>query len=196
MHALEGIQVFLTPKSWIAPFFLMGCFRYQANQLEDTVAHIDSKSDLTDVSRRIQERIKGAALPKELSMAVAGRLSSHPFTGRFVAVRSSGADEDSASHSFAGQFDTLLYQCGFEQVVAAIRHCWASCFAERVMVHRRDCGLPVAGSGMAVIVQVSVHFWARGHTWSFQFLLLWFADDNHVDLQWAGGSSCQESELL
>ena len=74
---------------------------------------------------------------------------------RFVAVRSSGADEDSSSHSFAGQFDTLLYQRGLEQVIVAVRQCWASCFAERVMQHRRDCHMPVTGSGMAVIVQVS-----------------------------------------
>lgn len=43
--------------------------------------------------------------PQDLIDTLKEKLSSSPFDedGLFVAVRSSGTDEDSASHSFAGQ---------------------------------------------------------------------------------------------
>ena len=37
---------------------------------------------------------------------IESRLSVPPFSGAFVAVRSSGTDEDSAAHSFAGLLHT------------------------------------------------------------------------------------------
>lgn len=46
--------------------------------------------------------MKGVVSSK-LGEEVASRLLAPPFEGSFVAVRSSGTDEDSASHSFAGR---------------------------------------------------------------------------------------------
>ena len=40
--------------------------------------------------------------PDNLEKEIKERLNSNTFSDRFVAVRSSGTDEDSASHSFAG----------------------------------------------------------------------------------------------
>ena len=44
----------------------------------------------------------GGAWPDQLREEIEGKLASEVFADRFVAVRSSGTDEDSASHSFAG----------------------------------------------------------------------------------------------
>ncbi|KAG0240446.1 hypothetical protein BGW41_006967 [Actinomortierella wolfii] len=74
----------------------------------------------------------------------------------FFAVRSSGADEDSAAHSFAGQFDSFLYRQSMDEIVDALKRCWLSAFAPRVMSHRLACGLPVSHVRMGVVIQIMV----------------------------------------
>ncbi|WP_242905074.1 phosphoenolpyruvate synthase [Actinomadura terrae] len=109
--------------------------------------------------------------PAELEKAarhVAARLESMPLGddvlalveaaydrvgGGDVAVRSSGVEEDSAAHSFAGQFSSYLHVEGLEEVVAAVRRCWASAYSARAMTYRLSHGLPAASAAMAVIVQ-------------------------------------------
>ena len=56
--------------------------------------------------------------------------------------------------SSEGQFDTFLYQRGEETVVGSVKKCWCSCFSERVMSHRLECGMPTNRVKMAVVVQV------------------------------------------
>src|SRR5215212_382947 len=70
-----------------------------------------------------------------------------------VAVRSSGADEDGADTSFAGQHDTYLNVVGVEAVCDAIVRCWASARAPRALDYRRQHGLPTEGARIAVLVQ-------------------------------------------
>ena len=60
-----------------------------------------------------------------------------------LAVRSSGVDEDSADHTFAGQFDSFLF-VPLDSLVEKIREVWLSGFGERVLAYRKEHGL--AGS--------------------------------------------------
>ena len=46
-----------------------------------------------------------------------------------VAVRSSAADEDGRTTSFAGQYATFLNAKGLEQVTARVRQLWASAYS-------------------------------------------------------------------
>ena len=59
-------------------------------------------SDLNASSKTAQDAIMRGRLPSGLEEEVTQRLCAPPFHGVFVAVRSSGTDEDSAAHSFAG----------------------------------------------------------------------------------------------
>lgn len=70
-----------------------------------------------------------------------------------VAVRSSAVDEDGRAASFAGQYETYLNLIGPEQVARAVRDCWASMRAERVLEYRRRYGLSVDHCQLAVLVQ-------------------------------------------
>ncbi|HEY2555400.1 MAG TPA: PEP/pyruvate-binding domain-containing protein, partial [Candidatus Cybelea sp.] len=70
-----------------------------------------------------------------------------------LAVRSSGVEEDSASFSFAGQFDTFLDVRGLHSTLEHVRRCWASAYSERSLRYRHQHGLDIAGAGMAVILQ-------------------------------------------
>lgn len=61
-----------------------------------------------------------------------------------VAVRSSCTLEDRDDKSFAGQYDTLLFQRGKEQLVTAVKTCLASQFNETVVVYRNEGRLKVS----------------------------------------------------
>lgn len=70
-----------------------------------------------------------------------------------VAVRSSGLEEDAADFSFAGQFESFLYQRGEQQIFASIRRCWESAHSPRIDAYRAaSCG---AGGDlrMGVVIQ-------------------------------------------
>lgn len=77
------------------------------------------QGDLKASAEAIQQHIcNNASTPTFLQEAIAMKLATPTFTERFVAVRSSGTDEDSSSHSFAGecsvQWDfvsSVLYGC-------------------------------------------------------------------------------------
>ena len=77
-------------------------YYYQENHLGSSL-HIDS-SNLTASAALIQDKIMAALLPTQLEKELRQRLAQEPFSDSFVAVRSSGTDEDSATHSFAGQW--------------------------------------------------------------------------------------------
>ncbi len=69
-----------------------------------------------------------------------------------VAVRSSSTAEDLPDASFAGQYDTFLDVRGADEVLAAVRRCWASLWSDRATRYRaaHDTGHAPA---IAVIVQ-------------------------------------------
>jgi pyruvate,water dikinase len=70
-----------------------------------------------------------------------------------VAVRSSATAEDTESASFAGMNETFLNIKGGEDVVAAVRRCWASLFGGRTVFYRAKRGFSQAGMDIAVVVQ-------------------------------------------
>jgi len=73
-----------------------------------------------------------------------------------VAVRSSAADEDGASASFAGQHDTYLNISGTRAVAEAVIKFWASARSPRALEYRRRHGLSVEDTRIAVLVHQMV----------------------------------------
>ena len=71
---------------------------------------------------------------------------------RYVAVRSSGIQEDGVEHSFAGQFDSYL-SVTRERLPARITDVWRSGFSERVLAYRRENDLEGLPQAPAVLVQ-------------------------------------------
>ncbi len=70
-----------------------------------------------------------------------------------VAVRSSAADEDGQTASFAGQYETYLNVKGEEAVAQAVKQCLSSASSERVKAYLRQQGLPTDQTRIAVLVQ-------------------------------------------
>jgi pyruvate,water dikinase len=81
-----------------------------------------------------------------------GKLDDEPY----VAVRSSGTAEDLEGASFAGQYDTYLDIRGGDELLDAVRRCWASMWTARVTAYRQSKGFGHSDVGIAVVVQMMV----------------------------------------
>jgi len=68
-------------------------------------------------------------------------------------VRSSAADEDGLSHSFAGQLSSYLYVTGYEDILKYLKKCWASAFSERGLVYRLENGIDPHKIAVSVVLQ-------------------------------------------
>jgi pyruvate,water dikinase len=73
-----------------------------------------------------------------------------------VAVRSSANAEDLPELSFAGQQETFLNVLGEDEVMRAVRECWASLWTERALSYRHEMGISQSEVAMAVVVQAMV----------------------------------------
>jgi rifampicin phosphotransferase len=79
-----------------------------------------------------------------------------------VAVRSSATAEDLPEASFAGQQDTYLNVRGLEDLLVAVRDCWASLWTARAMAYRARQGIDPASVSLAVVIQQMVDAEAAG----------------------------------
>ncbi|HET6760334.1 MAG TPA: PEP/pyruvate-binding domain-containing protein, partial [Propionibacteriaceae bacterium] len=79
-----------------------------------------------------------------------------------VAVRSSATAEDLPEASFAGQQDSYLNVHGMEDLLTAVRDCWASLWTARAMAYRARQGIDPATVSLAVVVQQLVDAEAAG----------------------------------
>ena len=100
---------------------------------------------------------KQSPIANVLTPILHAEISRRGWADQFLAVRSSGLGEDSAGHSFAGQFASFLYQKGMTQIQDALLRCWASAYSKRSIAYRHARGLGGNGIRMAVVVQEMVH---------------------------------------
>lgn len=104
------------------------------------------------LAAEIRERVRAAALPDEVIVALAAALAALPPGGR-VAVRSSAAQEDAAAASFAGQHESVLGVRGAAAVQQAVRDVWASLYSDAALAYRLRHGHANAEARMAVVIQ-------------------------------------------
>jgi rifampicin phosphotransferase len=115
-------------------------------------------ADRAEVARRVNT----IELPDDLMAEL--RSAADGFGEGPVAVRSSGAAEDLAGKSYAGQYESVLNVTGFDALVDAVRACWASGFSERLAAYDGAPTSPV--SGLGVLVQRMVASVAAGVAFS------------------------------
>ena len=70
-----------------------------------------------------------------------------------VAVRSSATTEDLPGASFAGQQATSLNVRGGDELLGAVRRCWASLWSARAIAYRKRQGFHHERAAIAVVVQ-------------------------------------------
>ncbi len=134
-------------------------------------------------------------IPAELRAEIQCALTKMNLADRFVAVRSSGIDEDSKDHSFAGMFSSYLFQKGLEAVLDSLRRCWASAYSDRALSYRRENGLAVTGIRMGVVVQLMVDSEAAGVCFSRNPVSPLDRDHLVVDGVWGQGEGLVSGAL-
>ena len=107
---------------------------------------------LARVAAQLRALITAAPLPVPVAAAISAAYRELGAAGA-VAVRSSATLEDSAEASFAGLADTYLGIRSLDQLLDAVRKCWASLYNDESVAYRRRMGLPERGLAMAVVVQ-------------------------------------------
>ena len=114
-------------------------------ELEATFAGLDP-DDVTDLAARTQQArriVRTAPLPDDLRAEVLTAyraLRARYGTDLRLAVRSSATAEDLPDASFAGQHESYLDVAGEEQLLAAVRECFASIFTDRGVHYRHQHG--------------------------------------------------------
>jgi pyruvate,water dikinase len=94
--------------------------------------------DLLDLER-MRERVIACRIPDHLARPVVRayrRLGGEScISPSVVAVRSSMVGEDGCTASFAGQLDTILHVQGEQELLEAVKRCWASMFNQRLFTY-------------------------------------------------------------
>ena len=133
------------------------------NRIPPILKEIDY-GDAESVERRsaeISNLIVNADIHESLSNQITEAYRS--ITDRaYVAVRSSGTAEDLQDASFAGLHDTYLDIKGEEQLLDAIRRCWASLWTARAIAYRQSRGFDHAAVSLSVVVQEMIAADASG----------------------------------
>ncbi len=121
---------------------------------------VKNVSDLSKRGYQVRELIKGGEFPPDLEDLIkeyyhnlSEKYSTHAVD---VAVRSSATAEDLPDASFAGQQETYLNVVGAENVLTAIKNCFASLFTDRAISYRESFGFDHFKVGIAVGVQKMV----------------------------------------
>ena len=108
--------------------------------------------EIWDTALRIRNLFLRMPLPANLKEVFKAHCD-HYFQTASVVVRSSAGDEDTAGSSFAGLHESYVNVQGFDAIIKHIQLVWASLWSDRALLYRRELGLEVEHSAMAVVVQ-------------------------------------------
>ena len=110
---------------------------------------------MESVSEKISELFATAEIPADIIGAIdkAYKEINEPK----VAVRSSATAEDLPGTSFAGQYTTFLNVQGRDELLQAIKDCWASLWNYRALSYRVKQGISNVGLAHGVVVQEMIN---------------------------------------
>ena len=135
------------------------------NNLQEQIQSILSKLDVNNherlvmASEKIKKLIVEGAMPSEIHEDIISAYRKlNELSGRqnYVAVRSSATAEDLPNASFAGQQSTYLNIYGADEVILAVKNCWASLFEPRAIFYRVENNFEHMKVGLAAVVQMMV----------------------------------------
>jgi phosphoenolpyruvate synthase/pyruvate phosphate dikinase len=109
--------------------------------------------EVWDVSLRIRNHFATRDWPQEMRLRLLDDLHEITSSWRATAVRSTAPGEDSSNKSFAGLHSSRVMLRGTNAILEAIRTVWASLWSDGALLYRKELGLDVHNSGMAVIIQ-------------------------------------------
>ncbi len=121
---------------------------------------VQDTAKLQEISKYLKEVISNAKMPSDIRADVVRAYNQLcgaelPTSEQevWVAIRSSATAEDLPEASFAGQQATFLNIKGQDEVVNAVKNCWASLFEARAIYYRGEQHFDNLKVGIAVVVQ-------------------------------------------
>ncbi|MBD0355321.1 MAG: phosphoenolpyruvate synthase, partial [Rubrobacteraceae bacterium] len=114
-------------------------------------ARTDDPASAEVASKRITMLFEDLPLPDDLAEEILAAYRA--LDALAVAVRSSATTEDLPGASFAGQQATSLNVHGENELLDAVRRCWASLWSARAIAYRGRQGFCHNRAAMAVVVQ-------------------------------------------
>ncbi len=134
--------------------------------IAETLNGLDSQDTqaLNAASDKIRDAMRSAQMPADVGAEVVRsynklcgvELFPSPDQEVLVAVRSSATAEDLPEASFAGQQETYLNIKGSQELLKAVKDCWASLFGSRAIYYRGEQHFDNLKVGIAAVVQVMV----------------------------------------
>ena len=136
-------------------------------EIEDTVT-IDKigGKEAGNKLTRIREMILQGNVPEQIRAKLEAGLAGLGILDKPVAVRSSASAEDSLNASFAGIHDSFLNVQGIENIISAVKGCYASLWTERAVGYRRKMGISDSEVLPAVVIMEMVKAEASGIAFS------------------------------
>ncbi len=107
--------------------------------------------EMWDASLRLRHLFLNTPMPEDLMGSLAQALA--PRLPERCVVRSSAPGEDSRQASFAGLHASFVNVAGLDAVLDHIKLVWASLWSDAALLYRRELGLDVRKSAMAVLIQ-------------------------------------------
>lgn len=108
--------------------------------------------EIWDTSLRLRNMFANTPMPALMRNELEQLVNSH-FGDKPTVIRSSAPGEDSASTSFAGLHESYVNVRGIDSILKHIRLVWASLWSDRALLYRRELGLHIESSTMAVLIQ-------------------------------------------
>jgi len=153
----------------VPPGFVLTTGAYRAfvweagigDQIQQLAAGLSVGAEATGLAEQISTLFHTGSIPVDLRAEITSAYRELG-EGVAVAVRSSATAEDLPEASFAGQQDTYLNVRGVDQLLAAVRGCWAALWTARAMTYRSRQGIDPDAVALAVVVQEMVEAEAAG----------------------------------
>lgn len=135
----------------------------QLREVSEYFQKTDSEdSDLTRKLEALRESFLTARLPDQIVKQISDFLRELNLINKSLAVRSSASAEDSKEASFAGIHDSFLNVLGLDNVLTAVKNCYASLWSIRALAYRQKMGFPDQEVIPSVVIMEMVEAKASG----------------------------------
>ena len=145
------------------------CFIKDNNLLESTekiskIITIDNvgEQEIKERLSLIGEKIKAGRISDYIQEELISRLKNTGLLEKPLAVRSSATAEDSGKASFAGVLESFLNVQGMDNILSAIKGCYASLWTPRAVAYRRKMNIKDDKVIPAVVIMEMVEAEAAG----------------------------------
>ncbi len=125
---------------------------------------IDNIGDLESEEKLflIREKIKAGCFSPQIQEELISRLTTIGILEKPLAIRSSATAEDAEGISFAGIHESFLNIQGKDNILSAIKGCYASLWTPRAVAYRKKMGVKDSELFMAIVIMEMVEAKAAG----------------------------------